>query len=156
MRQATQDDARVISDILIEAARWLEQTGRPLWRIEDLSPPIIATQVDLFFLAEVNREAIGILKFQTEDNLFWPDLSYPDAAYIHRVAVRRSFAGLKISHRILAWAVAHARSLGKSYLRLDCEAARPGLRAVYENFGFDHHSDRQVGPYFVARYEYKL
>jgi hypothetical protein len=41
-------------------------------------------------------------------------------------------------------------------LRLDCEASRPRLRAVYEGFGFRHHSDRQVGPYFVSRYEYAL
>jgi hypothetical protein len=30
------------------------------------------------------------------------------------------------------------------------------LRAVYERFGFRHHSDRQVGPYFVSRYEQEL
>jgi hypothetical protein len=32
----------------------------------------------------------------------------------------------------------------------------PVQSIVYENFGFQHHSDRQVGAYFVARYEYKI
>ncbi|MEH2214010.1 MAG: hypothetical protein V7K84_25930, partial [Nostoc sp.] len=43
-----------------------------------------------------------------------------------------------------------------AYLRLDCDASRPRLRAVYERFGFRHHSDKQVGAYFVSRYEYKI
>jgi hypothetical protein len=47
-------------------------------------------------------------------------------------------------------------SLEKQFLRLDCAADRSQLRLVYENFGFQHHSDRQVGSYFVARYEYKV
>jgi hypothetical protein len=34
--------------------------------------------------------------------------------------------------------------------------SRPWLRAVYERSNFRHHSDRQVGPYFVARYELAL
>ena len=53
-------------------------------------------------------------------------------------------------------AVARARLLGRDYLRLDCEASRMRLRTVYETFGFRHHSDRQVGPYFVSRYEYEV
>ena len=156
MRQATQDDAKIVSNILIEAARWLEQTGRPLWQIEDLAEEKIFTQIKLFFVAEVDREAVGTFKFQMEDKLFWPDQLEEDAAYIHKLAVRRNFAGRKISQSMLSWAVDHTRTLGKSYLRLDCVAARPKLRAVYENFGFVYHSDKQVGPYLVARYQYKI
>jgi hypothetical protein len=28
--------------------------------------------------------------------------------------------------------------------------------ALYEGFGFQFHSFRQVGPYYVARYEYPI
>jgi hypothetical protein len=41
-------------------------------------------------------------------------------------------------------------------VRLDCEASRPRLRAIYDQFGFIHHSDRKVGPYLVSRYEYDV
>jgi len=156
MRPATPQDAKIISAILIEACRWLEQTGRPLWQPADLSEEKIATQIDFFFLAEVNHEPAGTLKFQTEDKPFWSDVPGNDSAYIHRVAIRRNFAGSSLSRQMLTWAVDHARSLGKSYLRLDCEATRPTLRTIYENFGFKHHSDRPVGSYFVARYQYVL
>jgi hypothetical protein len=49
-----------------------------------------------------------------------------------------------------------ARELGRPLLRLDCEAARPRLRAIYERFGFSHHSDFSAGPYRVARYELRV
>ena len=42
------------------------------------------------------------------------------------------------------------------YLRLDCDNERSRLRALYERFGFRLHSVRQVGAYFVARYELPL
>ncbi|MEH2169833.1 MAG: hypothetical protein V7K41_24920 [Nostoc sp.] len=57
---------------------------------------------------------------------------------------------------LLAWVVEHAQTLGKRYLRLDCDALCLRLRAVYEGFGFRYHSDRQVGAYFVSRYEYQI
>ncbi|MBN4002175.1 hypothetical protein [Nostoc sp. LPT] len=57
---------------------------------------------------------------------------------------------------LLAWVVEHAQTLSKRYLRLDYDDSRPPLRAVYEGFGFRYHSDRQVGAYFVSRYEYQI
>jgi hypothetical protein len=69
---------------------------------------------------------------------------------------REGFAGLWISSAVLGWAIARARSLGWDYLRLDCEASRPKLRAVCERFGFIHDSEQEFRPYFVSRYEYKI
>jgi GNAT superfamily N-acetyltransferase len=75
---------------------------------------------------------------------------------VHRLVVRRRFKGQGISTALLGWAVNHARGLGRSHLRLDCDKSRPKLHALYEVFGFRFHSFRQVGPYYVARYEYPL
>lgn len=158
IRQATPQDVETIGSILGEAARWLAETGQPMWRDNELTPARITEDVaaNLFFLAECSGEPSGTIKFQLEDLLFWPDLPQGEAAYIHRLAVRRQFAGQGISTALMQWAVDRARSLGRRYVRLDCEAARPRLRAVYERFGFCHHSDQEVGPYFVSRYEYAI
>jgi hypothetical protein len=56
----------------------------------------------------------------------------------------------------MQWAASRAKALGKRYLRLDTDASRPKLRQLYERFGFEFHSFRQVGPYYVARYQYPL
>jgi len=156
VRPATSQDTATIADILTEAAHWLEQSGMRMWRDDELQPGRIAADVEagLFHLAESDGEAAGVVKFQLEDPLFWPDVPPGESAFVHRLAVRRGFAGRGISSVLLSWAVREARSHGRQYLRLDCEASRAKLRAVYERFGFHHHSDRQVGPYFVSRYEY--
>jgi GNAT superfamily N-acetyltransferase len=158
IRQAKPDDAQVVSSILTEAARWLEDRGMKMWRDGELTALSVASDVGagLFHLAEADSEAAGTIKFQLEDKLFWPDVRQEDSAFIHRLAVRRKFAGGGISTAMLRWAVERAGSLGRRHLRLDCEASRPRLRAVYEGFGFRHHSDREVGPYFVSRYEYRI
>jgi GNAT superfamily N-acetyltransferase len=158
IHQATRQDINTVAEILGEAARWLEQTGRLMWRDDELTPPRITQDVEagLFFIAECDGDVAGVVKFQLEDELFWPDVPRGESAYVHRLAVRRSFAGGGVSSALLTWAVERARSLQRKYLRLDCEASRPKLRAVYERFGFVHHSNRQIGPYFVSRYEYKV
>ena len=157
IRQATLPDVKTVAAILSEAAHWLQAVGMPMWRDNELIPAVIADEVNagLFFLAENAGEPAGTVKFQLEDPLFWPDLPPNQAAYIHRLAVRRPYAGQGVSTALMQWAVARTRSLGRAYLRLDCEASRARLRTVYERFGFQHHSDRQVGPYFVSRYQYK-
>ncbi|HXC36035.1 MAG TPA: GNAT family N-acetyltransferase [Candidatus Acidoferrales bacterium] len=158
IRQAAKQDTDKVAEILREAAHWLEQSGKAMWRDDELVPSRIAgdVQAGLFFIADCDGEAAGIVKFQLEDREFWPDVSPGESAFVHRLAVKRIFAGGRISSALFEWAAARARALGKAYLRLDCEASRPQLRAIYERFGFIHHSDRQVGPYFVSRYEYLI
>jgi len=128
----------------------------PLWRENELDAARIAAEVGagLFFLAEMGDEPAGTVKFQLEDPIFWPEARQQDATYIHRLAVRRCYAGTGLSAAILRWALERTRALGRRYLRLDCDTARPRLRAIYESFGFRYHSNRQVGPYLVSRYEY--
>jgi GNAT superfamily N-acetyltransferase len=158
IRQATPHDVTLVSDILKEAAHWLEQFGMPLWREAELEPASITADVHagLFFLAEYSGVPAGTVKFQLDDPLFWPDVPPKEAAYIHRLAIRRAHAGTGLSTALMHWAARRARTLGFRYLRLDCVATRPRLRAVYERFGFEHYSDRHVGPYFVSRYQYDV
>jgi GNAT superfamily N-acetyltransferase len=156
--QALPRDVESVCSILFEAAAWLEDRGFPMWRADELSREWIATDVaeGHFFLARCGGEAVGTIKFQLQDTLFWPDTPADEAAFVHRLAVRRAFAGGELSAELLRWAGERAKRLGRHFLRLDCEASRPRLRAVYERYGFRHHSDRQVGPYFVSRYELRL
>lgn len=129
-----------------------------MWRANELLPARIARDVHdgLFFLAEVANEPAGTIKFQLSDVEFWPDVPDHESAFIHRLAVRRRFAGGAVSTALLAWALKRTASFGRRYLRLDCEASRHKLREFYERFGFHHYSDRQAGPYFVSRYQFTL
>ena len=149
----------VVAAILAEVDAWVAQLGTPMWELGevDRGPHRRGSgQRPLLRSRGAAAKPAGTVKFQLEDPEFWPDRPGDNAAYIHRLAVRRKFAGGRVSTALMTWAVDQARSLGRDVLRLDCDADRTSLRAVYERFGFSYHSDRQVGPYFVARYEYRL
>lgn len=158
IRQARPTDEANVAAVLAEAAKWLIARNMSLWQHGELAADSITADVaaGLYYLAECDGVPAGTLRFQMSDPLFWPDVPQDEAVYIHRLAVCRQFAGGLVSQQLLQWAADRGAALGRKYLRLDCDAARGKLRAVYEKFGFRYHSDRQVGHYLVARYELPL
>jgi acetyltransferase (GNAT) family protein len=156
IRYAGADDCAVVSEILEEAVTWLESRGMPLWTMSETSQDTISGDVGAgrYVLAEWEGAAVGTLRFQFDDAVSWPDVPSGESTYVHRLAVRRRFAGGIVSTALLRWAVDETTCLGRRYLRLDCAFDRRKLRAIYERFGFTYHSERQVGPYLIARYEY--
>lgn len=158
IRQATANDVDAIASVLNEAEAWLRGRGMPMWLPEELLVERIQDEIDagLYFVAETGGEVVGTIRFQLTDPEYWPDLAPDGSAFLHRLAVRRQVAGSGVASALLSWAADRARGLGRSYVRLDCELARPRLREFYERHGFRHHSDRQVGPFLVARYELPL
>jgi GNAT superfamily N-acetyltransferase len=148
----------MVASILNEAEQWVTSRGTPMWELGEIEEQRIADEVEhgCFAVAWTSGEAAGTIKFQLDDPEFWPDKEGENAAYIHRLAVRRRFAGQGVSAALMRWAEERARGLGRDVLRLDCDADRTSLRAMYERFGFKYESHRQVGPYLVARYELAL
>ena len=158
VRKQGLQETNVVSEILNEAAGWLERRGIALWPRDEISALRIASAVSdgQFFLAESSGEVAGTIKFQLEDPEIWPDVPQAESAYIHRLAVRRCYAGQGLSTAILRWAIERTALVPRRYLRMDCHAGRPRLRAIYEEVGFQFHSERQIGPHLVARYEYDV
>jgi len=158
VRTARPQEAGKVEHLLREAAQWVDALGVVMWDEGELDSTRIAREVadGQFFVAEVDGTVAGAIRFQLEDPLFWPDIEQGDSAFVHRLVVARAFKGQGISTALLAWSVERARAMGKRYLRLDCDAERAKLRALYEQFGFRLHSFRQVTSYYVARYEYLL
>jgi GNAT superfamily N-acetyltransferase len=159
IRQATSADTDAIAETLAEAARWVEELdGTIMWVEGELEQERVRAEAGaaMFVVGEVDGRVAGAMRFQLEDRLFWPDLDAADSAFVHRLAVRREFAGRGVSTALLAWAVDRAHALGKRFLRLDCDAERGRLRGFYERFGFRLHSYRPVGSYYVSRYELQI
>ena len=156
VRAATGADTRALVDVLTDAADWvLRLDGTVMWVEGELEEYRVRAEADagLFLVAEADDQVVGVMRFQLEDQLFWPDVDPRDSAFVHRLAVRRSHAGRGVSIALLQRAVERTRLLDRRFLRLDCDAERTRLRAFYECCGFRLHSYRQVGPYYVSRYE---
>ena len=157
MVPATVEEAVEVSSLLREAADWLATRGEALWGPDAVSPEAVRPAIARgeFYLAKINAVTVGAMILQWEDRKFWPDVAQNEAAYIHKLAVRRSIAGQGVSGRMIAWAKGRAVAAGRRFLRLDC-ALRPRLQAFYEGQGFVAHSERDMGPFSVMRYEMTL
>lgn len=158
IRLATPSDSDAICAILKDAASWLEERGMPLWPSSMFNSADIASEMSehaYYVVDSDDRYAAGCFRFQWSDPDFWPDVPPCDSAFIHRVAIRRSFAGQGLSKMMLDHAKSIVRKSSLSFLRLDCAADRPKLRQVYEQNGFIWHSNRKIGDFSAARYEWK-
>jgi ribosomal protein S18 acetylase RimI-like enzyme len=132
--------------------------SRRLWRAAHVSLEAVTPDVadGMYFIAWVNGEAAGVVRLQMEDEEFWPDTTPGEALYLHRLAVRRRYAGGELARAMLAWIVERARERKRKYVRLDCAADRPALRGVYERFGFRLYDERDMGTFVVARYQLEV
>lgn len=158
IHQAEPNELEIVSAILTEAAAWLNERFMPLWTDHELDSEAIQGHVaaGLYWLAHVDGEPAGCVRYQLEDVRFWPDATLGEAAYIHRLAVKRAYAGGGVSTALIDWAKAHALDKGHKYLRLDCDASRPALHTFFERHGFKRVEEREVGANTVVLYECDL
>lgn len=147
------------SSILLDAAKWMISKNFRNWDPSDFTAGSILERNDIneLFLCYYGCEAVGCLKLQSRDNIFWPDDPWGEALYVHKLAVRREFAGKGISAFMLDWAKEQAKSRGCRYLRLDCIADRKKLCDIYEKQNFVKIDERLVfGKYPSAFFEIKV
>ncbi len=155
--RAQQGDLDVVLEILEEASRWLLSKGlETQWRS---SPSFRQTIKDNTERGEVyvvkGEGTVGTLTLQWSDKKFRGDLP-PDAGYVHKLAIKRSYGGRRLGLRMLQWAEAKARAEGKRYVRLDCLANNKTIREYYEKAGFIHLRDTQAPGWKASLYEKKL
>ncbi len=141
IEQARISDLDAVIDILEEAASWLASRGIDQWRPGSFlgsGYEAIAEQVNRgeVYLAMLNGKSVGTLTLQWEDKKFWGDVP-DDAAYVHRIAIRRAYADKGLGSQLLRWAEHAAAEAGKTFLRLDCMAENAPLCEYYEKANFE-------------------
>ena len=141
---------------VLQAAAWaLEQKGAPLWSLKGLEPEALLNDYPQseMYLGFQEREAVAGMILLEEDPVFWPNVRTNESLFIHKLAVTPLVQGTGTGARMLSFASARARLCGRRYLRLDCGAERPKLRALYERYGFRCVGERRVKTFPTAFYE---
>lgn len=156
LRSATPADTSAVSSVLQAAAHRLIERGDGMWALAALGPAHIRPEITDYHLALAEGIIVGVVKVQSSDPCFWPDIAADDALYLHRLAVMPSFAGQGVSRVLIGHVIDEARRQGKRHVRLDCAADRPKLRAVYESVGFRYHSDVHIEGFHLSRYQYEV
>lgn len=158
IRIADPTETALVSGVLSAAAARLRERGQELWTAAEVSELTVAPAVrdGLYHLGMEGAEAVGVFRLQWEDRDFWPEFAAGDAAYLHKLAVVPQRQGRGLAHALLRHAAGLALQKRLRFLRLDCESGRPGLRTVYEGFGFRHHSQKRIGQCSFERFELGL
>ena len=156
---ATQNDTPIIEEILLDAVNWLDATGKPLWRKdqitwERLSKDFAASD---FQIAYVDGKPAGCMAVIDYDPIVWPHIEKGKSLFIHKLAVKRFAAGQGISSALIAYAKTMCVDRELAHLRLDCDLGRASLRALYESNGFTCVGAKLVYEiYDIALYECKV
>lgn len=91
------------------------------------------------------------------DQKYWPEVERGQSLYLHKLAVKREFAGKGYSKELITFAKDLALSKGINSIRLDCNYHRKKLREIYENEGFVFASKKCIKVNNdMALYVYKL
>jgi GNAT superfamily N-acetyltransferase len=142
-----------VATLLDEATVWVGERGYEQWPLpfprDELEAAVERGEV---YVAELDGEVVATVTLLWDDRTYWGERP-PDAAYVHKLAVRRACAGRRLGSAIVEWADATAAAAGRAFLRLDCLADNPAIRAYYEQLGFEHRGDLVVANRNMSIYE---
>ena len=153
VRRCQARDVSVVAELLDEATVWVGERGYEQWPLpfphEDIAAAIERGEV---YVAELDGEVVATVTLLWNDPTYWGDRP-ADAAYMHKLAVRRACAGQRIGSAIVEWADRTAAAADRDFLRLDCLGDNPAIRAYYERLGFEHRGDLVVNNRNMSIYE---
>jgi predicted N-acetyltransferase YhbS len=156
VRPATHADVPATAEILDEATAFVQTKGRDQWPVpfpqDELRERVEREEL---YVVEVDDSLAATFTLLLDDPFFWGERP-PDAVYLHKLAVKRAFAGRRLGERIVEWIVAAAAARGREFVRLDCQRDLPGIRAYYERLGFELVGEKENGRFAWALYERRV
>ena len=153
IRRCQAEDVTTVAALLDEATVWVGERGYEQWPLpyprDELAAAVERGEV---YVGELNGEAVATVTLLWDDPTYWGERP-PDAVYVHKLAVSRACAGQRIGRAIVEWADETAAANERRFLRLDCLRDNAGIRAYYENLGFEHRGDLVVDDRGMSVYE---
>src|ERR687885_994328 len=121
IRLATEADVPTVAAMLDEATLFVRSKGSDQWPVpfpqDELRRRVAGGEL---YVVEVGGEPAATFTLLLEDPFFWGERP-PDAVYLHKLAVRRAFAGRRLGEQIVEWVDATAAAAGRSFVRLDTQ-----------------------------------
>lgn len=153
IRRATDSDIQDIEEILIDVVKWMKKNHiSNMWTEESVKWSRLNKEYSIkdFYVGIINNELVACMALTDIDRKYWKDSFVGDALYMHKLAVKRKYAGFGISNELIQYAINIAVEKNVKSIRLDCNAEREKLRAIYEKMGF------QFVKIFDKKAEYKM
>jgi GNAT superfamily N-acetyltransferase len=144
--------------LLAEGGREMKARGEPQAWPDPFPAADVAPYIDLqcVYLASVAPHGtVGTFMLVDEDPAYWGARSHP-SSHLHRMAVKREFAGQGFGRQILDWVTTRLTAQQIRILRLECLRSAARLRAYYESLGFRTVGDSEAHGLELTLYERHL
>jgi GNAT superfamily N-acetyltransferase len=144
--------------IMREVAKWCIESDLNLWKLDELTREKLIKNIkdEYFCIGRINSESAATMILQWYDPYFWPHIKDNESGFVHKLCVRRKFAGMNLSKEMINYAINECRRKGINYLRLDTDGDNPKLCEIYEKLGFIQVDHRKLRTKNYALYELKL
>ncbi|MDR3597888.1 GNAT family N-acetyltransferase [Clostridium sp.] len=139
IKQADENDILTIEGILIDAVIWMKKNKlQNQWNEDGIKWNSLSKdyQINDFYIDYQNGVPAACIAITDLDPKYWSEIPKGKSLYIHKLAVKREFAGKGISKELINFAKKLSLKNGINSLRLDCNLQRNKLRMLYENEGF--------------------
>jgi ribosomal protein S18 acetylase RimI-like enzyme len=124
--------------IMREVAKWCIEADLNMWRLEELTREKLMENIkeENFCIGRIKDEYAASMILQWYDPYFWPNIKQNESGFVHKLCVRRKFAGMNLSKKMIEYAINECRKKGIGYLRLDTNGDNSKLCEIYEELGF--------------------
>lgn len=160
IKQADENDILAIEEILLDALIWMKKNGlQNQWNEDSIRWNSLSKdyQISDFYINYQNGVSVACIAITDLDPKYWPQIPQGKSLYIHKLAVKREFAGIGISKELINFAKILSLKNGIDSLRLDCNLQRNKLRMLYESEGFIYAGRKNSGNnYDMALYEWHI
>ena len=139
VKQANENDIPIIEGILLDAVNWMARSGlQNQWNDSNVKWANLSKsfQISDFYIAYHNGIPAACMALTDYDPTYWPHIPKGESLFLHKVAVKREFAGKGFSKELIDFAKTFAFRNCVNTIRLNCNQHRNKLRSVYENEGF--------------------
>ncbi|MEL6867507.1 MAG: GNAT family N-acetyltransferase [Bacteroidota bacterium] len=129
-------DLPFIRQLFETAIAFQQAGGYPVWRGYDEAILKAEMKKRQHFKVLIADKIACIFSLCYVDPMVWRERDQADAIYLHRIIVSTAFKGQRLFGKVLEWAIAHNRDMGRPFVRMDTWANNLKLTAYYQSFGF--------------------
>lgn len=143
-------------EIMREVAAWGRNNGLRLWQDDWLTKEkLITTEAhpENFYIGKIGIHTVCAFILQWSDSEYWTSAQKNEAVYLHKLCVRREFAGRNMAKLVIEAIAKLCGERGIKYIRLDTALDEKEIRKIYLNIGFkivkiiDHPNGRSTALY---------
>lgn len=144
-------------DIALHIIREVAQTcidhHMSMWALDELTKDKLLKNLtaDNFYIGMIGNDNATAMILQWHDPIFWPHLNENESGFVHKLCIRRKYAGMHLSKEMIDFAITECKKRGLKYLRLDTAGNIKKLCNIYESMGFV-----KVGQKVIADRDYAL